>query len=113
LNPIYYKTTLCEAYNTDQQCPYGGACNFAHGEKELRKPSFNGGKDHIYCLLIQNTHFSVLKGQQQKKFFSVPHRHQLRKQRGTQTVHCTPAKGQYIEKVTVVKADAYPNNVKK
>lgn len=33
-----YKTSLCKAYREDKTCPYGEACCFAHGEKELRLP---------------------------------------------------------------------------
>ena len=31
-----YKTILCKKYSTDQGCPYGDKCQFAHGAQELR-----------------------------------------------------------------------------
>jgi hypothetical protein len=64
-----------------------------------------------------NCFFPVVAGKQQptngNKFFCVPHRYQLRKQRGTQTVHCIPTAAQHVEKVTVIKADQVTNNMKK
>ena len=35
-----YKTALCKKFSTQQSCPYGDKCQFAHGEQELR--TFNG-----------------------------------------------------------------------
>ena len=31
-----YKTTLCKSWAESGNCPYGGACLFAHGEGEKR-----------------------------------------------------------------------------
>lgn len=33
-----YRTRLCKHYTTGQPCPFGDACTFAHGEKELNIP---------------------------------------------------------------------------
>ncbi|KAG0173204.1 hypothetical protein DFQ28_001239 [Apophysomyces sp. BC1034] len=35
-NPLY-KTRLCERFETEGDCPYGGKCTFAHGITELRE----------------------------------------------------------------------------
>ena len=31
-----YKTSLCKKFTTEQGCPYGDKCQFAHGAQELR-----------------------------------------------------------------------------
>jgi len=35
MNPRY-KTTLCKKFSSQQGCPYGDKCQFAHGAQELR-----------------------------------------------------------------------------
>ena len=35
-NNAKYKTILCKHFNTPQGCSYGGKCQFAHGNNELR-----------------------------------------------------------------------------
>ncbi|KAI8835547.1 eIF4-gamma/eIF5/eIF2-epsilon-domain-containing protein [Chytridium lagenaria] len=42
-NPLY-KTRLCERYETEGTCPYGGRCTFAHGTTELRDRASFGGE---------------------------------------------------------------------
>uniref|UniRef100_A0A183AR03 C3H1-type domain-containing protein n=1 Tax=Echinostoma caproni TaxID=27848 RepID=A0A183AR03_9TREM len=37
-NNILYKTQLCRQFLTSKSCPRGLACQFAHGEHELRDP---------------------------------------------------------------------------
>eukprot|EP00438_Fugacium_kawagutii_P010891 Skav231399 [mRNA] locus=scaffold1456:160189:169217:- [translate_table: standard] len=38
LKPMNYKTQLCSDFMNEYACARGDACNFAHGEEELRKP---------------------------------------------------------------------------
>uniref|UniRef100_A0A914I0G0 C3H1-type domain-containing protein n=1 Tax=Globodera rostochiensis TaxID=31243 RepID=A0A914I0G0_GLORO len=44
LDPFYFKTELCEFWNSDEPCPYGDGCNFAHGPDELRPMGVKGPK---------------------------------------------------------------------
>ncbi|CUM67011.1 uncharacterized protein PRCAT00004699001 [Priceomyces carsonii] len=37
LNTNLYKTELCASYTKLGVCPYGGKCQFAHGDEELKK----------------------------------------------------------------------------
>ncbi|KAF6770340.1 hypothetical protein AHF37_11438 [Paragonimus kellicotti] len=37
-NNILYKTELCHDFRIHQSCPRGPACQYAHGERELRDP---------------------------------------------------------------------------
>ncbi|KAF5402889.1 hypothetical protein PHET_03561 [Paragonimus heterotremus] len=37
-NNILYKTELCHDFRMHQSCPRGPACQYAHGERELRDP---------------------------------------------------------------------------
>ena len=32
----FYKSVMCKKYDTEEGCPYGKKCNFAHGKDELR-----------------------------------------------------------------------------
>lgn len=36
VNTKLYKTNLCRTFSKTGSCPYGGKCQFAHGEEELR-----------------------------------------------------------------------------
>jgi hypothetical protein len=38
---LRYKTRLCESQQTGRNCPYGGRCLFAHGERDLRTVDMN------------------------------------------------------------------------
>lgn len=39
VDPQYWKTALCNKFDTANGCPYGSRCLFAHGEIELRSRS--------------------------------------------------------------------------
>jgi len=39
-----YKTSLCDSFSKTGACRFGAKCNFAHGEKELRKAKCAFGK---------------------------------------------------------------------
>lgn len=45
LDPLRYKTTLCDKFSVGGCCPYGVRCQFAHGAAELRpKPKLTDGR---------------------------------------------------------------------
>jgi hypothetical protein len=35
---VFYKTRLCDNFETNGRCAYGDRCRFAHGHAELRPP---------------------------------------------------------------------------
>eukprot|EP00501_MAST-03F_sp_TOSAG23-6_P002120 GSMAST32.ASY1.ANO1.2216.1 assembled CDS len=37
---VFYKTKLCDNYRRTGSCKFENRCNWAHGEKDLRKPNF-------------------------------------------------------------------------
>ena len=44
-----YKVELCTNFKANGKCPRGTSCQYAHGEKELRKPSEVAGKATALC----------------------------------------------------------------
>nr|CAD2200611.1 unnamed protein product [Meloidogyne enterolobii] len=91
LNPVYYKTVLCEKFNNGDRCPYGVNCNFAHGERELKK----------FLTKAQSNNNINSTNKELRKFFAVSKRYQIRKNRGTETIQCNPVK--HFDKVKVIK----------
>ncbi|CCD17725.1 unnamed protein product [Trypanosoma congolense IL3000] len=41
VKPSKYRTSLCEHYQRDKECPYGDRCAFAHGEHQLQTEERN------------------------------------------------------------------------
>uniref|UniRef100_A0A1I8BTM5 C3H1-type domain-containing protein n=1 Tax=Meloidogyne hapla TaxID=6305 RepID=A0A1I8BTM5_MELHA len=105
LNPVYYKTVLCEKFNNGDKCPYGENCNFAHGERELKKFSTTAQSN--------NNIISTNNSKELRKFFAVSKRYQIRKQRGTETIQCNPVKHFDKVKVLKTKGNGQKSNIKK
>ncbi|KAH0970374.1 hypothetical protein GBA52_022530 [Prunus armeniaca] len=38
MKPVYWKTKLCNKWETTGKCPFGEKCHFAHGQAELQVP---------------------------------------------------------------------------
>ncbi|CAK5030498.1 unnamed protein product [Meloidogyne enterolobii] len=101
LNPVYYKTVLCEKFNNGDRCPYGVNCNFAHGERELKK----------FLTKAQSNNNINSTNKELRKFFAVSKRYQIRKNRGTETIQCNPVK--HFDKVKVIKTKEGQKSIKK